>query len=119
MMEVQASLHDNRWPVKIHPLRAPGNYVITGRGTEMWIAVRPSGGIGGGSHLIAVINFNRCGCLDADKWSAADVQQYIGIENPVDAATLAAALNVILGRNQENGVAGTTWKKPYGRYKWQ
>ncbi|RKO65742.1 hypothetical protein [Desulfofundulus salinus] len=105
MMEVQAYLRKESWPVKIRPLRAKGNYVVSGRGTEMWIAVRPSGGIGGGDFLVAVTNFNRCGCLDARKWSAGDVQQYIGIENLVDAVTLAAALDAIFKMEEGKLVA--------------
>lgn len=105
MIEVQATLRNNGWTVKIRPLIEPGNYVVTGRGTEMWVAVRPSGGIGGGHYLVAVVNFNRCGCLNAQKWSAEDIVRYVGIENKVDAATLATALDAILAMEERKLVA--------------
>ncbi|MBO8128267.1 MAG: hypothetical protein H0Z39_03585 [Peptococcaceae bacterium] len=64
----------------------------------MDVAIRLSNGIGGGRFIIAVTNWNRCGCLGPyTDITASDVQQYIGLENPVDAATLAAALNNIFG----------------------
>ena len=66
----------------------------------MWVAIRPALGIGGGRYLIAVTNFNRCGCLDARPWSAEDIQQHVGVQNNVDAATLAAALEVIFEHYQ-------------------
>lgn len=95
MLEARATLRKESWPVKIRPLKAKGNYVVSGKGTEMWVAIRPSCGMGGGDYLIAVTNFNRCGCLDARKWSAEDIMQYLGVKNRIDAATLAAALDVI------------------------
>lgn len=64
----------------------------------MRLAIRPSHGIGGGKWLVAETNYNRCGCLNAQHWYAEDIQQYIGIENLIDAATLAAALNLIFER---------------------
>lgn len=105
MLEVQATLRNDGWPVKVRRLKTPGNYVVSGRATEMRVAVRTSAGIGGGRYLVAVVNFNRCGCLNAGKWSAEDIVQYIGIENKIDAATLAAALNVIFAAEEGRLVA--------------
>jgi hypothetical protein len=94
-LETTAQLKKNSWPVKIKPL-GNGNYIITGRSTELRLAIRLSHGIGGGEYLIAETNYNRCGCLNSwQRWDAEDIQQYIGIDNPVDAATLAAGLNLI------------------------
>ncbi|OAT83496.1 hypothetical protein [Desulfotomaculum copahuensis] len=105
MLETQATLRKENWPVKIRPLKAKGNYVVSGKGTEMWVAVRPSFGMGGGNYIVAVVNFNCCGCLDARQWSAADIVQYIGVKNKVDAATLAAALDVIFAMEEGKLVA--------------
>lgn len=95
-MNVTARLNGRSWPVRVVSLSGGSNYKIIGRGTELLVAIRPSGGMGGGDRLVAVINYNRCGCLDAREWTAEDIQHYIGVENQVDAATLAAALNVLL-----------------------
>lgn len=103
-METQATLNEKAWPVAITPLDGPGNYLVSGRGTGMWVAVRPSLGIGGGRYLIAVTNFNCCGCLDDRQWSAGDIQQHVGIRNKVDAATLAAALEIIFKDVRAMGV---------------
>lgn len=94
-MDTQATLNGKVWPVSVTPLEGLGNYLASGRGTGMWVAVRPSLGICGGRYLIAVTNLNCCGCLDAGQWSAEDIQQHLGVRNKVDAATLAAALEVI------------------------
>ncbi|MCL6480072.1 MAG: hypothetical protein K6T65_17035 [Peptococcaceae bacterium] len=94
MDNITAWLNGYSWPVRVVPL-GDGNYKVTGRGTELLVANRPSGCVGGGEYLVAVVNYNRCGCLDVRKWTAEDMRQYIGIENRVDAATLVAALNAL------------------------
>ena len=105
MLETQATLRKESWPVKIRPLKARGNYVVSGKSTEMWVAVRPSNGLGGGDYIVAIVNFNCCGCLNARHWLPEDIVRYIGIKNKVDAATLAAALNVIFGMEESKLVA--------------
>jgi hypothetical protein len=95
MFKTTAKLRGKTWPVTIKSL-GRNNYIVSGRSTELRLAIRPSHDIGGGEWLVAELNYNRCGCLNAQNWHAEDIQQYIGLENLVDAATLAAALNILL-----------------------
>lgn len=67
------------------------------------VLIRDSYGYCGGDYLVAVSNYQRCGCLDARIFNGDDIHQYVGIENIVDAYTLAAGLRVIHRHREEIG----------------
>jgi len=59
-MEVIAHLNGIEGPVKVFA-RGNGNVNVSGRGSELMVAIRPSFVVGGGDYLVAVTNYNRCG----------------------------------------------------------
>jgi len=87
---ITAGSQRDNWPVKIK-VRAGEYFEVTGRGTglDLYLTETNAG------YLVAVPNFNRCGHVPAD-CNAYDVADYVGIENRVDATTLAAAIRYII-----------------------
>lgn len=83
------SKRDN-WPVKIK-VRAGEYFEVSGRYTrfDLYLTETNAG------YLVSVPNHNRCGHVPAD-CSAYDVMNYVGIENQVDATTLAAAIRYLV-----------------------
>ena len=83
------SKRDN-WPVKIK-VRAGEYFEVSGRCTrfDLYLTETNAG------YLVAVPNHNRCGHVPAD-CNTYDVMHYVGIENQVDATTLAAAIRYLV-----------------------
>ena len=86
---ITATNNKTIWSVNIkaiHDWRC-GGYTITGRGTSLdTFLSRVSGGI-----LVSLPDYRRCGIVPSD-CNRFDIMNYIGLENEVDAATLAAAV---------------------------
>ncbi|MCL6591998.1 MAG: hypothetical protein K6U80_18875 [Firmicutes bacterium] len=102
MITTEARLNGQSWPVKVYYL-GNGNYEISGRGTMLHVLIRDSYGYCGGDYLVAVSNYHRCGCLNDWIFNGGDIQQHVGIENTVDAYTLAAGLRAIYQHRNELG----------------
>lgn len=90
-----AQLGDEQWSVRI---QEQGNemYIISGRSSRMDLYLV-------GTHngyLVAVPNMNRAGLVPADV-NAHGIQEYVGLENVVDAATLAAAVRWLVKNSCE------------------
>jgi hypothetical protein len=87
---VMAARGKEKWPVCI-TLRAGEYFEVSGRSTSMdvYLAETYSG------YLVSIPNFQRCGVVPGD-CSLYDVQEYIGIDNKVDATTLAVALRYLI-----------------------
>jgi len=86
---IMARLKNDTWPVEI--CRRDGYFEVCGRGTRLEVYLAQTGD----GLLVSVPNFNRCGHVPAD-CNAYDVADYVGIENRVDATTLAAAIRYII-----------------------
>lgn len=86
---VEARDEYGTWPVKIELLG--DQFIISGRYSRLdtYLFETDQG------YLVAVTNYNRCGHVPAD-CTAYDVMDYVGIENQVDATTLAAAVRHLI-----------------------
>lgn len=88
---ITAGSKQNTWPVKIK-IRDGEYFEVTGRGTmmELYLTKTSAG------YLVAVPNyFKRCGYVPAG-CDAHDIMDYVGIDNFVDATTLAAAIRYLI-----------------------
>ncbi|MGI9861344.1 hypothetical protein SDD30_08165 [Moorella naiadis] len=87
---IMAARGKEKWPVRI-TLRAGEYFEVSGRSTRMdvYLAETNSG------YLVSIPNFQRCGVVPGD-CSLYDVQEFIGIDNKVDATTLAVALRYLI-----------------------
>jgi hypothetical protein len=86
---ITATNNKTTWPVNIKPMHGfnCGGYTITGRDTSLdTFLSRVPGGI-----LVSLPNWQRAGIVPSC-CNRFDVMNYIGLENEVDAATLAAAV---------------------------
>lgn len=86
---ITASDGTSTWEVRI--LRRAGYFEVCGRSTSMDVYLRKTHA----GYLVSVPNFRRCGIVPVD-CSGLDIQEYVGIENPVDATTLAAAIRYLI-----------------------
>ncbi|AVX31839.1 hypothetical protein CTH_2296 [Carboxydocella thermautotrophica] len=77
------------WPVRIE--RMGDGFIVSGRGTrlDVYLAETHKG------YLVSVPNFSRCGIVRAD-CSPGDIMEYVEIDNPVDATTLATAVRYLI-----------------------
>lgn len=86
---VEARDEYDTWPVKIELLG--DQFIISGRCTRLdtYLIETDRG------YLVAVTNYNRCGHVPED-CTAYNIMDYVGIENKVDATTLAAAVRHLI-----------------------
>lgn len=87
---VTAQSGKNKWSVTITK-RAGEYFEICGRGTRMDVYIHEANA----GYLVSVPNFQRCGHVP-EGCSTNDIINYVGIENQVDAATLAAAVRCLI-----------------------
>jgi len=88
-----AELNGDTWPVKIQQ-QAGERFLVSGRSTGLEVYVTNSAF----GYLVAVTNYQRAGIVPADV-DGSGIQQYVGIENLVDATTVAAAVRWIIQKN--------------------
>ncbi|HHY66653.1 MAG TPA: hypothetical protein GX517_05560 [Alicyclobacillus sp.] len=88
MVEVAAQKGTDSWPVRIEAREQ--HFSVSGRGTSfaLYLTETDSG------FLVSLPLERRCGHVP-DDCSARDVMAYVGVENAVDAATLAAAIRCL------------------------
>ena len=97
MAALQAKMGHTVWPVEIYE-ESDNLFKVTGRGTAMLVSVMdtPHG------FLVAVptVRFNCSGFVPANcrGW---DIEEYVNLDNPVDAETVAAAVRWLI---EEGGV---------------
>lgn len=86
--EVVARKGNESWPVHIEAREQ--HFSVSGRGTSfaLYLTETDSG------YLVSLPLERRCGHVP-DDCSARDVMAYVGVENAVDAATLAAAIRYL------------------------
>lgn len=80
----------SNWPVKIRA-RAGEYFEVCGRGTSLHLYLTETAS----GYLVSVPNYNRCGLAPAD-CDAYNVMEYVGLENQVDATTLAAGIRYLI-----------------------
>lgn len=91
---VKARMGNSKWPVTIK--RRAGEYFdISGRGTSLTVYITETYS----GYLVSVPNHKRCGNVPAD-CNMYDVMNYVGIENEVDASTLAAGVRWLIEHEQ-------------------
>jgi hypothetical protein len=79
-----------KWEVNVFANR-DGTYEIAGRSTSFNVYLVNT--VHG--YLVAVTNHSRCGYVPGDV-NYMDVMEYVDIENPIDAATLATGLRYLI-----------------------
>ncbi len=90
LANITAGSEGDSWPVRVE---ARANEYFTASGRMSGINFYLSETTGG--YLVAVTNYNRAGLVPAD-CSVYDIMDYVGMENEVDAATLAAAVRYLI-----------------------
>ena len=90
-----AQLGDEEWPVRI---QEQGNemYIISGRSSRFDVYLVET--IHG--YLVAIPNMQRAGHVPADV-DTFGVREYVGVDNQVDATTLAAAVRWLIEHSCE------------------
>ncbi|GAW28962.1 hypothetical protein [Carboxydocella sp. ULO1] len=89
LANIVAQRKEESWPVRIE--RMGNSFIVSGRGTrlDVYLAETHKG------YLVSVPNFSRCGIVRAD-CTAGDIMEYLELDNPVDATTLATAVRYLI-----------------------
>ncbi|GAW28561.1 hypothetical protein [Carboxydocella sp. ULO1] len=89
LADIVAKWRNDSWPVRIE--RMGDGFIVSGRGSRLDVFLTKTNR----GYLVSVPNFARCGIVRPD-CSTFDIMEYVEIDNPVDATTLATAVRYLI-----------------------